>query len=87
MDLSKAFECIQQDLLIAKLYAYRFSHETLLLVVHSYFENQKQQVKINGSFSNYIYLAFGVPQGSVLEPLFFNINVNDLLLSIQETDM
>ena len=86
MDLSKAFDCIRHDLLIAKLHAYGFSREALLLV-HSYLGNRQQRVKINGSFSTYKYLRFGVPQGSVLGPLFYNIYINDLLLSIQETEI
>ena len=52
MDLSKGFDCIRHDLLIAKLHAYGFSREALFLV-HSYLENRQQRVKINGSFSTY----------------------------------
>ena len=81
MDLSKAFYCIQHDLLLAKLHAYGFSREALSLV-NSFLENRHQRVKINGSFSTYKQQSLGVPQGSVLGPPFLNIYNNDLLLSL-----
>ena len=86
MDLSKAFDCIKHDLLLAKLDAYGFSREALRLV-NSFSENRHQRVKINGSFSAYNQLSLGVPQGSVLGHLFFNIYINDSLLSMQNTDI
>ena len=63
-----------------------FNREALLLI-HSFLENRQQRVKINGSFSKFQNLSLGVPQGSALGPLFFNIYINDLLLSIQETSI
>ena len=65
LDLSKAFDCIRHDLLLAKLHAYDFSRESLSLV-HSFLENRQQRVKIDGSFSKFKYLALGAPQGTTI---------------------
>ena len=65
MDLSKAFDTINHDLLIAKLRVYRFSKESLELI-NSYLSNRWQRAKVNLSFSSLSELIFGVPQRSVL---------------------
>ena len=79
MDLSKAFDCINHDLLIAKLHAYWFGIDSLKMI-KDYLSNREQRGKINTSFSTWSDLLLGVPQGSVLGLLFFNIYLNDLFL-------
>ena len=65
MDLSKAFDCISHDLLVAKLSAYKFDKCSLKLI-YSYLKERKQRVKINSEYSTWKDVLTGVPQGSVL---------------------
>ena len=87
LDLSKAFDCIPHDLLIARLDAYGFGKEALLLIYPN-LKNRKQFVRINNVYSTFLELISGVPQGSVLRTLLlFNIFLNDLYYFITKAPL
>ena len=66
LDLSKAFDCLPHDLLIAKLEAYGYGKDALDLL-HNYLTNRKQRVKVGSKYSEWSAILKGVPQGSVWE--------------------
>ena len=75
MDLSKAIDCLNHELLFAKLNAYGFSTNVIRMMC-SYLTGRRQRVKVKGSFSSWKDANLGVPQGSVLRPLLLNIFIN-----------
>ena len=79
LDLSKAFDCVPYDLIIAKMHAYGFSMDALKLIL-SYLINREQATCINSIYIIFQEIISWVPQGSILGPIIFNIFINDLLL-------
>ena len=86
MDLSKVFDCIPHDLIIARLAANGIERQTLRLI-YSYLEDGKQCVKINSTYSDYKEIISGEQQGSILEPILFNLSISYLFLFIEIDSM
>ena len=75
-DLSKVFDCIDHKFLTAKLYEFS-----------SYLKHRTQRTKINDYFRARSNIEHGIPQGSILGPLFFNINLIDLFYECEKNDI
>ena len=86
MDLSKAFDSVNHDLLLAKLNAYGINLDALQLI-KSYLSKRHQRVKVNNTFSEWKEIKFGVPQGSVQGPLLFNVFINNIFLFVRCTNI
>ena len=78
LDMSKAFDSIRYDILLSKLQNLDFSQGALDWF-QSYLSNRQQCVRIGDAVSKVLPLEFGVPQGSILDPVLFTFYVNDLL--------
>ena len=85
-DLSKAFDCLNHDPMVAKLNAYGFSLPVSRLI-HDYLLNRKQRTSINNSYSTWMEIVFGVSQGSILGPLLFIIFLADLFFIVNSIDI
>ena len=80
--LSKAFDCLHQEPLIAELDAYGFDIKSVKLI-QQYLSNRKQRVKVGNTYSLWKQIFYGTPQESILGPLIFNIFLCDLFYFLE----
>ena len=85
-DLSKVFDYIKYDLLIAKLAAYGFDSHSLSFIF-SYLNERKQMKKLHNSYNPYAHIAHGVPRGLILGSLLLNTNICDMFFEKYECDI
>ena len=77
IDFKKAFDSVSHPVLLKKLSACGVSGQ-FLSYIQSYLTNRKQFTVVNGVPSEEMYVPYGVPQGSLLGPPCFTLNVNDM---------
>ena len=85
-DLFKAFDCIPQDLLFAKLSANGLSSNSLCQI-YSYLKDRKQCVQINNKQSEFDTITSGVPQDSIFGPILLDVFCNDFFFFIPKASI
>ena len=84
LDISKAFGKVWHDGLIYKIKSFEVS-DTPLKLIENFLNNIYQRIVLNGQFSSWAEVSVGVPQGSIVGPLFFLMYINDLSCGLSST--
>ena len=86
MDLSKTYDCLPHDILIAKFRAYGLDRSSLILLM-DYLNSSKKRTKVDSSYSKWSEIKHRIPPGSILRPLLFNTFINDLFFVTKKSDI
>ena len=84
MDLSKVYDCLRHDFSIAKLEAYGLGNGSLNFLL-DYLTFRKQRTKVGSAYSKWSKIRRGIPQGSILGLILFNIFINDIFMIIEQS--
>ena len=86
IDLSKAFDCLDHNILLSKLKFYGLNDNAIKLL-KNYLSDRNQYVQLGNTKSQLHGISRGIPQGSVMGPLLFNIVINDLNAATKKFDL